>query len=68
MSARQHPACSPVAHAGYLVCDVCHAPGYATEAAWLDDTRILATYGPGCDHAETVTMMLSDAAFDQAGA
>lgn len=57
---RPHPNCSPIHHAGYLVCPACYAPGYATEAAWLDDDRIIATFTPTCDHGPSETRVVSD--------
>ena len=48
MSARRHTQCPPVHHAGYLDCPLCGSKGYTTEATWLDDERILATYVPSC--------------------
>jgi hypothetical protein len=50
MSARCSPTCDPVHHAGYLGCSVCDAPAWPTDAAWLDDEQIVATYVPTCSH------------------
>ena len=50
MSARHSPACDPVHHAGYLTCPICDAPGWPSEAEWLDDDSIIATYVPTCSH------------------
>lgn len=61
MSARQHPACSPLSHAGYLPCPECGAPAYAAEATWLDECRILATFAPGCDHVSAETLVVGAA-------
>jgi hypothetical protein len=52
---RSHPVCSAVAHAGYMTCPICEAPGYATEATWLDGDRVLATFIPSCDHGPAET-------------
>ena len=60
MSARRHAACSPLHHAGYLDCPVCGARGYATEATWLDNDRILATYVPSCNHFSPETWVVGD--------
>ena len=52
--------CSPIHHAGYLVCPICGAPGYATEATWLDGNHIIATFTPTCDHGPSETRVVSD--------
>ena len=59
MSARRHTQCPPVHHAGYLDCPLCGSKGYATEATWLDDERILATYVPSCTHVLPETMVVA---------
>jgi hypothetical protein len=51
MSARRSPTCDPIHHAGYLTCPICEAPAWASEATWLDNDCILATYVPTCSHA-----------------
>ena len=59
MSARCSPACNPVHHAGYLTCPACGAPGWPTEAEWLDNDTLVATYEPSCSHAhEPVTLVV----------
>jgi hypothetical protein len=58
VSTRRHPACSPVSHAGYFDCPICQAPAWPSEATWLDDDRIIATYVPTCEHAGPQTMVV----------
>lgn len=62
MSARFHPACDPVAHAGYLTCPICDAAGWPSEAEWLDDDRIVARFVPTCDHIEEQILVVGGGA------
>jgi hypothetical protein len=49
----------PYAAAGHLWCDQCQEWGFPTEAAWLAESLIVATYG-GCSHvASTRTVDLA---------
>lgn len=40
----------PLIRAGSICCGTCGGLGYPTDAAWLDDGRILATFGAVCQH------------------
>jgi hypothetical protein len=52
MTARCSPSCNALHHAGYLTCPICGAPAWPSEATWLDNDSIVATYVPTCSHAE----------------
>lgn len=58
MSARCNPTCDPIHHAGYLTCPICDAPGWPSEAIWLDENFIAATYVPSCAHVEKEVLVV----------
>ncbi len=48
----------PLLYARFLKCATCHRVSFPTDAEWLDDELILATYPAACPHAPTITVVI----------
>lgn len=50
----------PLLAAGSVTCDTCRYQSFPSDATWLGDDLILATYPTGCTHIRTFTWLVKD--------
>ncbi len=51
----------PLRHTGHRTCRICREIGWPVEAVWLDQTHLLVTFAPGCEHTSPMTLVVDPA-------
>lgn len=49
----------PLLRCGFLVCPDCGKIGYPSEAVWISEDQILATYPRACSHRRDITWIVT---------